>query len=195
MKLLLPLLATTSLASASLTKATRQSGTIVYPYATYRYWVNSGNFIEDPQDQLLVNKNGNLADETTAIVTFDVPADLAGRKCTLAFDLWRDRDISTGTMEEDVFTATKPTGAQRSTANVAKVSKDTAEFIVQSRDKHVGRIHTPAPGPAEWIQSYEGYPEFDCPAGQIIGFEFVGVGDAVTLQWDIGVTGPTVQVV
>ncbi|GES66510.1 hypothetical protein ATEIFO6365_0015005500 [Aspergillus terreus] len=188
------LLAVSSAATAaSLTKVQRQDS-LLWPYATYRYWVNSGQWKEDPQDQLLVVKNGVLADETTTIVTFDIPADVAGRTCKLVFDLW-DRDVSTGTQQADVFTATKPTGAERAAVSVETVSKQTAEFVVQSRDKHVGRIRVTAPGTANWIQSYQGYPEFECPAGQMVGFEFVGAGDNMSLRWDIGVTGPRVQVV
>ncbi|KAL4892235.1 hypothetical protein BDV59DRAFT_202751 [Aspergillus ambiguus] len=191
--LLCMLAMTSAVTAASLHKAQRQES-LLWPYSTYRYWVNSGQWKEDPQDQLLIVKNGVLADETTTIVTFNIPTDLEGHTCKLLFDLW-DRDVSTGTQEADVFTATKPTGAERSAVSLKTVAKQTAEFVVQSRDKHVGRIHITAPGTADWIQTYEGYPEFECPAGQVVGFEFVGVGDDVSVRWDIGVTGPRVQVV
>ncbi|KAE8154698.1 hypothetical protein BDV25DRAFT_135617 [Aspergillus avenaceus] len=189
-------LALASLSTALATPLTTRAD-LLYPYATYRYWVNTGNFKEDPQDQLLVNKNGNLADETTGIVTFNIPSSASGHKCKLLFDLWA-RDVSTGSQSADVFTATKPTGASISAegdAALKVLSKETAEVVVQSRDRHVGRIKAVIPGSAEWTMAYEGYPEFDCPAGQMVGFEFVGVGDAVAIRWDIGVTGPRVQVV
>ncbi|KAF7590362.1 hypothetical protein BBP40_002965 [Aspergillus hancockii] len=197
MHLLLPTLLLTTLASAANTfRPIRRDPTLLYPYATYRYWVQSGQWKEDPQDQLLVLKNGNAADETTTIVTFDIPASATGRTCTLLFDLW-DRDVSTGSQQADVFTATKPRGASISSTDVGathSLSKETAEVIVQSRDRHVGRIRVTAPGTAEWVMSYEGYPTFECPAGQMVGFEYVGVNDAVAIRWDIGVTGPRVQV-
>ncbi|EIT74523.1 hypothetical protein AO1008_05148 [Aspergillus oryzae 100-8] len=193
--LLLALTLLTTLTSA--TPTPRQMN-ILYPYETYRYWVQSGNWKLDPQDQLLVVKNGNAADETTSIVTFNIPPAADGHKCKLLFDLW-DRDVSSGSKQADVFTATRPTGASASdsdtgSVSLQSVSKEVADVIVQSRDEHVGRISVSAPGTADWVLAYQGYPEFDCPAGQIVGFEFVGVGDEVAIRWDIGVTGPRVQI-
>ncbi|GAB1201184.1 hypothetical protein BDV32DRAFT_158256 [Aspergillus pseudonomiae] len=191
------LLTFTLLTTLTTATPTPRQDSLLWPYATYRYWVQTGNWVLDPQDQLLVVKNGNAADETTSIVTFDIPATADGHKCKLLFDLW-DRDVSTGSQQADVFTATKPTGASASAsdsgASLQSVSKQVAEVIVQSRDEHVGRIHVPKPGTADWVLAYQGYPEFDCPAGQMIGFEFVGVNDRVEIRWDIGVTGPRVQV-
>jgi hypothetical protein len=199
MKLIIPTLLFGVFAAASAIVPVRRDDSLLWPYATYRYWVQTGRWKEDPQDQLLVVKNGNQAEETTTIVTFSIPPSAQGHTCKLLFDLW-DRDVSTGSQQADVFTATKPTGATfsandaDSAASLQTVSKETAEVIVQSRNEHVGRIQVTAPGTANWIQSYHGYPEFACPAGQMVGFEFVGVNDQVTIRWDIGVTGPRVQV-
>lgn len=163
---------------------------IIYPHGTFRYWINTGEIKEDPQDQLLVVKNGNTADETSTIVTFNVPPELEGRTCNLLFDLW-NRDVSTGTQDLDVFTVINPPVGDFSIASVkASIPKWRP---AQSRDQHEGRIHVPKPGSAQWIESYHGYPQFPCPAGQLVGIEYVGVGDAVTVRWDIGVTGPRIQ--
>ncbi|OGM43288.1 hypothetical protein ABOM_008660 [Aspergillus bombycis] len=192
--LILTLTVLTTLTTAT---PTPRQNALLWPYATYRYWVQTGNWVLDPQDQLLVVKNGNAADETTSIVTFDIPATAEGHKCELLFDLW-PRDVSTGSQQADVFTATKPTGASVSAsdsgASLQSVSKQVADVIVQSRNEHAGRIYVPVPGTADWVLAYQGYPKFDCPAGQMIGFEFVGVNDEVSIRWDIGVTGPRVQV-
>lgn len=150
----------------------------MYPHATFRRWVSTGQLVEDPQDQLLVVRNNKPAEETTAIVTFDFDPSLEGRTCKLMFELW-DRDTSTGSQTVDVFSTINP---------------PTYQSPAYSRDQHMGRIKVPVPGQAQWIQSYHGMPEFPCPAGQLMGWEFVGAGEAITLQWDIGVTGPTVQV-
>ncbi|KAE8358322.1 hypothetical protein BDV27DRAFT_137912 [Aspergillus caelatus] len=194
------LLLTLTLLTTTLTTATPtpRQDSLVWPYETYRYWVQTGNWKLDPQDQLLVVKNGNAADETTTIVTFNIPTTADGHKCKLLFDLW-DRDVSSGSKQADVFTATRPTGASASDSNtqsvsLQSVSKEVADVIVQSREEHVGRISVSAPGTADWVLAYQGYPEFDCPAGQMVGFEFVGVNDEVAIRWDIGVTGPRVQV-
>lgn len=169
---------------------------LIYPYATYRYWVATGQIKEDPQDQLLIVKNGVAADETTTIVTFDFAPELEGRTCKLLFDLW-DRDVSTGSQTADVFSVIDPPDSRSgsgSNSDLSATSFETALALAQSRDQHVGRIHVPKPGTAEWVMSYYGWPEFPCPAGQLIGIEYVGVGDNVEIRWDIGVTGPRVQV-
>ncbi|KAK3291403.1 uncharacterized protein B0H64DRAFT_244917 [Chaetomium fimeti] len=182
--LLIPL-ATASFAAAAPAVTARQFqvGDILYPSGTYRNWVQTGNIIQDPQDQLLVVKNGIPVEETTAIVTFDFPTDSQGKKCELIFELWGDRDHSTGSQTLDVFTYSDP----------PRVLSDFAAEL-KGRDVHVGRIVAPLQDNATWIQSYHGYPVIDCPAGQYLGFQYVGVDDAVEVRWDIGVTGPRFRI-
>ncbi|KAL4864941.1 hypothetical protein BDV12DRAFT_175469 [Aspergillus spectabilis] len=160
----------TLVAANPVTLSTRQD-TILYPHRTYRYWISSGAVKEDPQDQLLVVKDNVPQNESSTLTTFDIPADTAGRTCKLVIDLW-DRDHSTGTQTVDVFTSVAP----------------------GRRDRHVGRAFLPKPGRAEWVFTLGWEEEFQCPAGELIGFEFVGVGDAVEVRWDIGVTGPLIHV-
>ncbi|PGH35402.1 hypothetical protein GX50_01740 [[Emmonsia] crescens] len=169
----------------------RQSDGPIYPHRTFRYWVQTGDLKEDPQDQLLVVKDGNAAHETTTIVTFDVSPDLAGRRCKLQFDLW-PRDVSTGSKQADVFTVIDPPTHDFSAATVAKWRPAALAETQRSRDIHQGRISVQVPGSAVWIQSFHGYPEFDCPAGKLLGLEYVGVNDEVAIRWDIGVTGPII---
>ncbi|CAH0020666.1 unnamed protein product [Clonostachys rhizophaga] len=162
---------------------------LIYPYATYRYWVQTGKTIIDPQDQLLIVKNGNPADETTTIVTFQFDQSTQGKTCELMFELW-DRDVSTGTQTLDVFTYSNPPRPV-----VQLTTTDIAQLVsAKSRDNHAGRIIAPKPGNATWIQSYQGWPKIPCPAGQYIGVEYVGAGDFVEVRWDIGVTGPRFRV-
>lgn len=170
----------------------KRDDSLMYPYRTYRYWVQTGEMKEDPQDQLLVVKNDNPADSTTAIVTFKFDESVQDKTCKLLFDLW-DRDVSTGSQTVDVFSIIDPPGSQPQAVS-DDASRALALQLTQSRGQQLGRIHVTAPGEADWIMSFHGYPEFPCPAGQLMGVEFVGVGDAVTLRWDIGVTGPRVQV-
>ncbi|KAH6974699.1 hypothetical protein EDB80DRAFT_595353, partial [Ilyonectria destructans] len=103
--------------------------------------------------------------------------------------LW-DRDVSTGSKKLDVFTySDPPNGVQAfSAADAARWAE------IKSRDNHVGRIIAPKPGNATWETSFQGWPNIPCPAGQLIGVEYVGVGDNVKVRWDIGVTGPRFQV-
>ncbi|KAL3467706.1 hypothetical protein BJX64DRAFT_247224 [Aspergillus heterothallicus] len=174
---ILPLLSLTTVATAAAVStpnknlAARQEN-ILWPHRTYRYWISSGTYKEDPQDQLLVVKDSFPHNESSTLVTWEIPPELTGRTCKLVFDLW-DRDVSTGSQTADVFTSVEP----------------------GRRDQHVGRIWVPKPGSAEWVFAFGGLPEFECPAGELVGFEFVGVGDAVEIRWDIGVTGPRVLLV
>lgn len=189
-----------SLAAAATAAATpmekRQHNNRMWPYATFRRWISTGQLVEDPQDQLLVVRNNNPAEETTAIVTFNFDPSLEGRTCKLVFSLW-DRDTSTGSETVDIFSTIDPPSSMSTESrhvSTAEASKALATKMTQSRGEQLGRIKVPAPGTAEWIQSYHGMPEFPCPAGQLVGYEFVGVGEDITMQWDIGVTGPTVWV-
>jgi hypothetical protein len=162
----------------------RQIEDLIWPAATYRYWVKSGKTKLDPPSGL-VQKNGNPDEEITTLVNFEFPAELEGRTCRLRFDLW-DRDTTEGSKRADVFTTLAPENFSLSSSDVSAQ--------VNNRDKHVGRIFIDKPGSAVWEQSYYGFPDFPCPAGRVFGGEFVGVGDADKIVWDIGVTGPRVEV-
>jgi hypothetical protein len=174
-----------SAAALALAVPTKRADSIMYPAATYRRWIQTGQMVLDPQDQLLVVKNGNPADETSTLVTFDFPAESAGKTCELIFELW-DRDISTGTQTLDVFTYTDPPATAVELVTVA---------AFKGRDHHAGRIQVPKPGNATWVMSYDGWPTIPCPAGEVLGIEYVGAGDAVEVRWDIGVTGPRFRVI
>ncbi|RSM04082.1 hypothetical protein CEP52_007039 [Fusarium oligoseptatum] len=189
MKLLAFLLSTAAVTFAAPALETRQWDDIIYPAGTYRRWIQSGKIIEDPQDQLLIVKNGKAADETTTIVTFDFDWSTEDKTCELIFELW-DRDVSTGSKTLDVFTWSDPPPGLKafSVDDIARWAE------VKSRDNHVGRIFVPKPGNATWIETYLGWPKFPCPAGELIGVEYVGVNDRVQVRWDIGVTGPRFRV-
>ncbi|EEP82197.1 predicted protein [Uncinocarpus reesii 1704] len=164
---------------------TARQSDLVYPSGTFRYFINSGRVIEDPQDQLLVVKDGNRDHESSTIVTFNLGEEHRGRTCKLVFDLW-DRDVSTGSHQMDVFSVLNPPG-QFTVASIPTVRP------ASSRDKHKGRIEVQKPGSANWLMAYDGYPQFPCPVGEVMGIEFVGVGDRVEIRWDIGVTGPRIR--
>lgn len=167
----------------------KQNPDLIYPSGTYRYWVQSGEIIPDPQNQLLVVKAGDPDHSTTAIVTFDFNPDNKDRTCRLVFDLW-DRDVTTGTQDADIFTVINP---PESFSTKSKIAANRPAGR-PGRDEHKGRIHAPKPGRAEWTMKYGGYPEFPCPSEETMAIEYVGVGDEVTLGWDIGVTGPRIEI-
>ncbi|MBE3044990.1 hypothetical protein IMZ48_21010, partial [Candidatus Bathyarchaeota archaeon] len=100
------------------------------------------------------------------------------------FRLWADRDTTTGSRLLDVFTYN----------NLPGDNVEALKLRVLERDEHAGRIEAEFVEEAEWVLQYDGWPVIDCPAGETIGIEYVGVGDEVVVQWDIGVTGPRFQV-
>ena len=182
---LLTLLATATAASAAglSPPLTPRQNTILWPHRTYRRWVQTGELKTDPQDQHLIVKNGNQAEETTAIVSFQFDESTKGKKCQLLFRLW-PRDVSTGSRLLDVFTY----------KNLPDDEVGTLKMRVLERHEHVGRIKAEIVEEAEWVLQYDGWPVIECPAGETIGVEYVGVGDDVVVRWDIGVTGPRFQV-
>ena len=184
MKLLTLLATATAASAAALSPLTPRQDTILWPHRTYRRWVNTGAMVNDPQDQPLIVKNGNQADETTAIVSFQFDQSTAGKKCQLLFRLWADRDTTTGSKLLDVFTYN----------NLPEDNFEAMKMGVLERDQHAGRIRAEFVEEAEWVMQYHGWPVIDCPAGETIGIEYVGVGDEVVVQWDIGVTGPRFKV-
>ncbi|KAK2767572.1 hypothetical protein FQN54_003730 [Arachnomyces sp. PD_36] len=157
---------------------------LIWPAETYRYWVKTGETELDPISGL-VQKNGNQDEEITTLVNFQFPEELEGRTCRLRFDLW-ERDTSEGSKRADVFTSLAPEGFS--------IASEAVWPPGNKRDVHVGRIIANAPGSAVWEQQYHGFPEFPCPAGRVLGGEFVGVGDKDKIEWDIGVTGPRIEV-
>ncbi|PNP58186.1 hypothetical protein FNYG_15176 [Fusarium nygamai] len=110
-----------------------------------------GKIIWDPQDHLLIVKNGKAANETTTVVTFEFDKSTGGKIYELLSELW-DQYVSTGTKTLDIFTYTDPPTVSRafSPADAAKWA------FTKSRDNHVGRIRVSKPGNATWKRSYQG---------------------------------------
>ncbi|EFR04050.1 hypothetical protein MGYG_07056 [Nannizzia gypsea CBS 118893] len=152
---------------------------IVSPKDTFLHYINTGETNHDVYSKPLVVKNGKAAEETSAVVTFSFDGSLANRRCRLRFDT-SPGDISKGSQQLDVFSVINPP-----TWPIQKPF---------SRDQQRGRIYVQVPGPAQWVQSYNGYPEFDCPVNKLIGYEFVGVYDYDIIDWAVGSTGPSIEV-
>lgn len=186
----LSLIAVATTGAANPVQNLARDGAFIYPSATYRRLVSTGELEPDPQGELLVVKDGKAAHEATTIVTFDfdsVSSSLQGKTCKLLFGLGNG-DVSTGSQTVDLFAYVDPPSSSEESASKRE------EPAMKWRDAQLGRIHVTAPGTADWIMSYYGLPEFECPTKGQQGMEIVGVNDAVTMRWDIGVTGPMVQV-
>ncbi|KAF3481215.1 uncharacterized protein GIQ15_03974 [Arthroderma uncinatum] len=158
--------------------ATRGSQ-LVLPKDTFLHYINTGVTNHDIYGRPLVVKNGKASEETSAVATFQLGSSVSGHRCRLRFDTAAG-DISKGSQQLDIFSVINP-----------------PTWPLQnsfSRDQHRGRIYVPLPGQAQWIQGYNGYPEFDCPVNQLFGFEFVGVYDYDIVDWNVGSTGPRIEV-
>lgn len=167
------------------TKVSARQNTEVLPEGTYRRYINTGETISDPEDQPFVVKNGNFEDETSTIVTFNFDEDTEGKTCELNFKLGEE-DVSKGTKTMDIFTWTNPGDLE---ALIAGTTINN-EMSIKSRNQQAGRVIVSAPGNAEWTMSYNGWPSIPCPAGELIGIEYVGAGEGVEVGWESGSTGP-----
>lgn len=151
----------------------------VSPKDTFLHYINTGVTNHDVYGRPLVVKNGKAAEETSAVVTFDFDGSYNGRRCRLRFDTSAG-DTSKGSQQLDVYSVINP-----------------PTWPIQSpfsRDQHRGRIYVLVSGTAQWVQGYNGYPEFDCPVNKRIGYEFVGVYDYDIIDWNVGSTGPRIEV-
>ncbi|EEQ33741.1 hypothetical protein McanMca71_003910 [Microsporum canis] len=151
----------------------------ISPKDTFLHYINTGVTNQDVYGKPLVVKNGKAAEETSAVVTFQFGSSYNHRRCRLRFDT-SPGDVSKGSQQLDVFSVINP-----------------PTWPIQrpfSRDQHRGRIYVTVPGSAQWVQGYNGYPEFDCPVNQLIGYEFVGVYDYDIVDWRAGSTGPRIEV-
>lgn len=156
-----------------------RSTRFVSPKDTFLHYINTGVTNHDVYGRPLVVKNGKAAEETSAVVTFSFDGSFSGRRCRLRFDT-SSGDVSKGSQQLDIFSVINP-----------------PTWPIQqpfSRDRHRGRIYVSVPGAAQWVQGYDGYPEFDCPVNQLIGYEFVGVYDYDIIDWHVGATGPRIEV-
>ena len=191
MKFLALIASTSAVASAAAIApiSARQDFEVVFPSHIIRRFIESGELVEEkPLAHSVVVKNGNAADEVSAITTFDFDESTKGKKCQLHFELQEGRDTSDGSERMDIFIYKNLPGG-------AAPTKKTVS--VKERDEHVGRIHAPlgeAGDDATWEQAYEGWPEIDCPAGETLGLEFVGVGDEINVKWTETKTGPSFRV-
>ncbi|KAH8684309.1 hypothetical protein BGZ60DRAFT_426704 [Tricladium varicosporioides] len=122
-------------------------------------------------------KDGKTTDITT-LATFDIPASLAGKTCSLHFYLDSTATL-TGSGAFDVFTSQAP--ATQSTTTWPQGNL---------RDNHAGRMKAVIGGEATFL---DGYPlhakSFPCPAGYLVAGELVGTGDNINVAWDEFVAG------
>jgi hypothetical protein len=173
------ILAATSSLAAPAPFQKPSTATTLYPTVTslYNVWTGAVTF-NVPRG--LVQKTGTSADITT-LVRFDIPPSWANRKCQLVFTLGPN-DSATGSQRADVFTSLAPATASTTTWPNGNL-----------RDQDVGRLVAVVGGTATFEQAFNGAPQFDCPAGQALGGELVGVYDVDQISWDILTGGPLIN--
>jgi hypothetical protein len=156
------------------TAPTPQAGSTpveIKPTAYSKYWVSTGR-VEYGSQGGWVFKNGRDSDVTT-LVTFEIPAQYAGRKCEFGLTVDGPEGILGGTQTVDLFSSLAPATEHAPTWPNGNL-----------RDQNVGRMK---------VDSYskqgsylDGFPNkaksFPCVAGTIAG-EMVGTGNQDELYW------------
>ncbi|KAH6644828.1 hypothetical protein C7974DRAFT_384364 [Boeremia exigua] len=153
---------------------------IIRPAVTSQYEVSTGAVHYDVTSGKIF-KDGKTTDITT-LLTFEVPAESAGKICTFHFDLDSSATVS-GSAQFDVFTSLAPAEADSSSWPSGNL-----------RDQYVGRMAATVGGSATWVPGFPTFGQsFLCPAGQTFGGELVGTGDADVIEWLAGSTGPYIM--
>ena len=147
-----------------------------YPQTTSLYNITEGVVQENVECGRIRNIVSDNSLITTA-VSFSVPSSWMGKNCGLALQI----DACTAPKEIDIFT-TLP-------LQLATGSSDG-----NHRDQFVGRFVVRGHKIAFWELTTDRGPEFPCPAGDIIGYELVGVSNMGELTWRIdGAFGPAMS--
>jgi len=144
----------------------------------YNVWTGAISF---DTSEGKIFKDGRQPDITT-LVTFDFPDWTEGRQCEFTFELDSTAQLS-GSKLFDVFTSLGP---------ATESTKDWPHGNL--RDQHAGRMRAFLPGFAEWVFGVGPSPKFDCPTGQTLAGELVGVYDVDHIEWDNSVAGPRIHV-
>lgn len=182
---LLAAAASTTLAAPTPGALARRYIEELYPDFTSQYNVGTGAITYDTGVGLISKSPTNGGQDTTTLVTFNIPAAWASfSTCRIVFTSATTSSVS-GSRRADVFTSISP--ATQSTASWPPGNL---------RDVHVGRLLAAAGAEATWEQSFVG-PDIPCAeiAGRAYGGELVGVWDSDYITWTAGVDGPKVVVV
>lgn len=118
--------------------------------------------------------------DTTTLLTFTYPPEVAGKKCFFAFYLDSTASVS-GIGKIDLFSSLGP-------------APDFASGWPpgNQRDKHIGRLSACLEDFARWDATYDSYltEETDCKApGTVEAYELVGVYDDDFVSWDPSMAG------
>jgi hypothetical protein len=123
---------------------------------------------------------GDRGQDTTTLLTFTYPPEVAGKKCFFAFYLDSTASVS-GSGKIDLFSSLGP-------------APDFASGWPpgNQRDNHIGRLTACKGDFARWDATYGSYltEETDCKEpGTVEAYELVGVYDNDFVSWDPSVAG------
>jgi hypothetical protein len=155
----------------------------VLPKVTSKYYANNGAVDYDISQATVSRHTGNNGRDTSALVTFQIPAEYASKQCQFVFDMSATSSWSSGTKQADIYTALAPVTASTTSWPQGNL-----------RDTYLGRLEANIGG-FSTIQAGP-YGKFPCSiaAGKIFGGEVVPVGDDVEISWVVGVNGPKIIV-
>jgi len=143
---------------------------VVKPTTRSQYEVSTGAISYNTGVGKVI-KTGGAASDITTLVTFDFPADAAGKTCEFHFFLDGAQTVS-GSGLLDVFTSLAPATASTSSWPPGN-----------QRDQHVARLAVSLGAEAAYV---DGFPNsiksFPCPSGTWAA-EFVGVYDVDDIEW------------
>lgn len=143
---------------------------VLFPGATSVYHVDSGA-IEFNTGHGLVSKTQGSGADTSALVTFAFPADVANKQCEFFLELDNAAlhlVYASGSQKVDVFSSLYPAAEDRNEWGPGN-----------GRNQHMGRMNVVDGGfsTAEWGLT------FPCPASQTLGYEVVATGDSQHVEW------------
>jgi hypothetical protein len=157
--------------------------TTVLPKVTSTYHGNNGA-VDYKINQAIVSRHTwNNGRDTSALVTFEIPAEYASKQCQFIFDMSAPSSWASGTKQADIYTSLAPATASTTSWPQGNL-----------RDSYLGRLQVNIGG-FSTIQAGP-YGKFPCSiaAGKIFGGEVVPVGDDVEISWVVGVNGPKIIV-
>jgi hypothetical protein len=154
---------------------TPQSGTgsnQIKPTVRSQYEVSTGAIhYNTPTGKIF---NSYAGKDITTLLTFDLPSTLQGKTCSFHFALDAASATATGTKQFDLYSSLAP--ATQSTTGWGPGNQ---------RNQFMGRMTAIVPGEAAYVADI--YPKtgasFPCPYGGKFGYELVGAGDLVDIEW------------
>lgn len=145
------------------------------PSNTWQYSVHNGAIAAAPSLVEIYKSTGNGGKDQSALVTFTYPAAAQSKQCQLEFHLPANASPA-GSKKIDVYSSIKPAPGPT-----------TGWSPGNQRDQHVGRLSVVPGGAATWDSAQKPSLAFKTPCkapGTVEAFEFVGVGDFDSINWN-----------